>query len=390
MPESTLTGPDLAAAAARLQPVLMRNSDVHEELNALSPEVVEALHEAGVFGMWVPRELGGAELGPRESIDLIASLTYADPASGWVVMAAALATGAGGAYASDVAVGEIFAGDRFPVIAGQATRFGKATVVDGGFRLTGDWSFGSGIKHAGWIHTAAEIPETGEARIFLLPVREEYLDDSSWDVMGLLGTGSVDYKLRDVFVPESHTYDMFSNAVRRGGSLYGIGRISFALLGHTGFAFGAGRRLLDELLRLVQAGKGRPGQIAEQGAFLEEYARQEAKLRGARAWVMEVWGEIEESLAAGATELTTRQETLIRLSLHDMTFTAYDVMNFVVKSAATQVIRPGVLQRYVRDMIVASTHATSSQPVLRDAGRELAGLAAGKHWAYLALADDRG
>ena len=384
-----VTTRDLVAEAVRLQPLLMEHSEEHERLNALHPEVVEAIHEAGFVGMWVPKELGGLELSPRESIETVAALTYADPATAWVTMASALATGTGGAYLEESAVPRIFpAGERFPIIAGQGTRLQTAKRVEGGFLLSGDWFFGSGIKHADWIHTAAADPETGQAYIFVLENKPEYWDESSWDVMGLIGTGSIDYSLRDVFVPEDQSYDMFTETALRGGDVFRIGTIQFALLGHTGFAIGVGRRLLDELVKLAQAGKGRPGQIAGDGAFLEEYARQEARLRGARAWAMEVWGEVEEGLANGAPGLTTRQKTLVRIATNNLTFAAYDVMNFVIKSAATQVIRPGVLNHFVRDMIVGSTHVTSSQPVLRDAGRELAGLAPGEHWVFLGLVKD--
>jgi len=383
-----VTTRDLVAEAVKLQPLLMQHSEEHDELNALHPDVIAALHESGIYGMWVPRELGGAELSPRESIELVAALTYADPATAWVSMATALATGTGGAYLAETAVPKVFGGDRFPAIAGQGTRACTAKKVDGGFELTGDWFFGSGLKHADFIHTAATDPESGQSYIFVLENKPEYWDLESWDVMGLQGTGSVDYHLRDVFVPEDQAYDMFTETALRGGDVFRIGTIQFALLGHTGFAIGVGRRLLDELVKLAQAGKGRPGQIAGDGAFLEEYARQEARLRGARAWAMEVWGDVEDSLEQGAAELSTRQKTLVRIATNNLTFAAYDVMNFVIKSAATQVIRPGVLNHFVRDMLVGSTHVTSSQPVLRDAGRELAGLAPNEHWLFLGLVPD--
>jgi len=355
------TGKDLIAEAVRLQPLLMEHSERNEELNALAPEVVEAIHEAGFVGMWVPKDLGGPELSPRDSIELVAALAYADPATSWVTMAAALSTGTGGAYLHEDALETVFGGkDRFPIIAGQGTRTGTVHEVAGGYSLTGDWPFGSGIRHADFINTAAADPDTGKAYIFVLPVKEEYLDASSWDVMGLIGTGSIDYKLRDVFVPKAFGYDMFTETALRGGGIFRIGTIQFALLGHTGFAIGVGRRLLDELAKLAQAGKGRPGQLASDGAFLEEYGRMEARLRAGEAWCMQVWQDIEESLDAGASEVTTRQKTLARLALNNMTFAAYDVMNFVIKTAATQTIRPGVLNHFIRDMMVGSTHVTSS------------------------------
>ena len=378
---------DLVAEAVRIQPLLMENSQRHDELNALSPEVVEALHEAGLFGMWVPAELGGSELSPRESLEVISTLAYADPATAWVVMAAALATGTGGAYADERALPRLFGGERFPVIAGQGTRLGTAKVAEGGYLLSGDWSFGSGLKHSGWVHTAAAIPETGEARIFLLPVEHAQLDESSWDVLGLKGTGSIDYHLRDVFVPEEFSYDMMLEEPRRGGQLFSIGTIKFSALCHSGWAIGAGRRLLDEVLKLAQAGKGRAGQLAKDAGFHAEVAKIEGKFRAARAFLFETWAGVEEALAAGQ-KMSLRQETLVRLGISHMTWTAYDVAEFALRSTATTAIRPGVIEHYIRDILVATTHLTSSQPVQEAIGRELAGLAPGEHWVFLGLEKD--
>ena len=83
-------------------------------------------------------------------------LAYGDPSAGWVLMAAALAIGTGAAYLGDSAVEELFAAS-VPVIAGQGTRPGTAVREKGGFRLSGSWSFASGIKHGTHIHTLGVI-----------------------------------------------------------------------------------------------------------------------------------------------------------------------------------------------------------------------------------------
>ena len=106
---------------------------------------------------------------------MIENLAYGDPSAGWVLMAAALAIGTGGAYLDDAAVKELFGGTRLPVIAGQGTRPGTAVPEKGGFRLSGSWSFASGIKHGTHIHTLGLIQGTNEARIFVLPVEQATL-----------------------------------------------------------------------------------------------------------------------------------------------------------------------------------------------------------------------
>ena len=87
--------------------------------------------------MWVPRTIGGAELDPVSSLDVIEQLSYGDPSAGWVLMASALAIGTGAAYLGQQAVDELFSGPRLPVIAGQGTRPGTAVPKDGGFLLSG-------------------------------------------------------------------------------------------------------------------------------------------------------------------------------------------------------------------------------------------------------------
>src|SRR5438034_1187501 len=188
----------------------------------LSAPVVEALNREGLFGMWVPQSVrGGAELDPISSLRVIESVSYGDPSAGWVLMASALAIGTGAAYLGDEAIAELFGGERLPVIAGQGTRPGTAVPQAGGFSLSGSWSFASGIKHATHIHTLGVIEGTGEPRIFVLPVGQVTLVDN-WDVLGLRATGSIDYVIDSVFVPEGYSHFALAETPKRGGALYSI------------------------------------------------------------------------------------------------------------------------------------------------------------------------
>ena len=352
----------------------------------LAPPVVEAFHREGLLGMWVPRSLrGGAELAPLPSMDVLEQVTYGDASAGWVLMATCLATGTGGAYLGDEAVAELFGKERLPVIAGQGTRPGTATPVAGGFRLTGSWSFASGIKHGTHIHTLGVVPDTGEARIFVLPVGQATLIDN-WDVMGLRATGSIDYRIDDVFVPEPFTHVATIETPRRGGALYSLGVIGIALLCHSAWAAGIGRRILDELGAKVRAGVGRTGTLAGSEGFHEQYAKAEGKYRAATALVREVWGDVSASLD-GATPLTVRQHTMIRLALANITWTCHEVSEFAYTAAGTIALRSGTMQRLFRDMHAGTQHITSAPPVIRNAGRELAGIAPGKKWLFFDLVD---
>ena len=377
---------DLPGRAKTVASVADEHAENGDRQGQLAAPVVEALHREGLFGMWVPRSIGGGiELDPVSSLQVIENVSYGDPSAGWVLMAAALATGTGAAYLGAAAVGELFSRERLPVIAGQGTRPGTAVPQAGGFGLSGSWSFASGIKHATHIHTLGVIEGTGEPRIFVLPVGKATLIEN-WDVLGLRGTGSIDYRTDSVFVPEAYTHFAVTESPQRGGPLYTIGIAGFAVICHSGWACGMGRRLLDELSTKVRSGIGRSGTLASSDAFHEQYARAEGKYRAARALVYETWGDVNETLDRGG-KLDVRQHTLMRLALANITWCCQEVAQFVYTAAGTLALRAGTIQRLFRDMHAGTQHITSAPPVIRNAGRELAGLADTKKWVFLDLVD---
>jgi alkylation response protein AidB-like acyl-CoA dehydrogenase len=382
----TTTTPELLERARSLAPLLNEHARWGDENGRLADEVVDALHENRIFGMWVPRELGGSELDPISSLKVIEELTAADASTAWVTMAASLAIGTGAAYLGDAAVEEIFGGERFPVIAGQGTRPGTAVPHDGGGHLlSGSWSFASGIKHSGFIHTLGIVEGTGEPRIFVLPVEQATLIDN-WDVMGLRATGSIDYTIDSVFVPEYFSHFAVTETPERGGNFYRLGIINIAAICHTGWALGMGRRMLEELRTMVAAKAGRPGAQADNAAFLEDYGVAEGTMRAARALVFETWNGVTETLERGDA-LSVDQNTLVRLCTIHATRAAHDVVKFVYGSSGTTGLRYSAIQRYFRDMHAGTQHVIPSRPILQNVGRKLAGLADSQHWQFLDLVD---
>jgi len=378
----------LPERAREISALAAEHADYADEHGKLAEPVVEAMHEHQMFGMWVPKSVpGGSELDPVSSLETIAAVSYGDGSAGWVMMAGALAVGTGAAYLEDEAVDELFGGERMPVIAGQGTRPGKAVRHDDGFLLSGSWSFASGIKHGTHIHTLGIIEDTGEPRIFVLPVEKVNLIDN-WDVMGLRGTGSIDYTIDEAYVPESYTHFAITEEPKRGGSLYTLGIVGFAAMCHTGWALGIGRRLLDEMSALVKKRGGLKGPQGSSPSFQENYARAEGRFRAARAYVMESWRDVTATLDRNEKP-DLRQHTLIRSAMLEVTAAAHQVSQFVYQAAGTEGLRSGTVQRLFRDMHAGTQHVVASPPVYQAVGRELAGLAEGHQWQFLNLVDPK-
>ncbi|HWN28452.1 MAG TPA: acyl-CoA dehydrogenase family protein [Actinomycetospora sp.] len=376
---------EVMARINELDPLLRAEAEDGEEGRRLTPEVEEALHASGVFTMSMPRELGGMELAPRQVIEAVEALSRADASTGWVVMTLQMALGTTAAYLGSGPFAELVAehGDR-TLAAGQGTRPGRARTVEGGFLLSGSWSFASGLHHATHIHTAALV-DSGEVRVFTLPKEQVTIVDD-WDVMGLRATGSVDYHGEDVFVPREHTYVATTTEPLLGGAVYRLGLANIASLQHVGWALGVGRRLLDEMRAVAVAKTGTRNAGVDTAEFHADLARAEAALRSARAWNMEVWADVEATLDRGE-ELSTDQETLLRLALHTATAAAQEVGRTVYQWAGTTALRRGDLNRFFRDLHGGTQHITSGPAVRHGCGRRLAGLAPDASWVFLDLVD---
>jgi alkylation response protein AidB-like acyl-CoA dehydrogenase len=349
---------------------------------SIAEPVIEQLYASGAMGAITPREFGGTEMTPRQAMELYRTLSYADPSAGWVTMAIAMVTGLAGAFLDRATAEELFATPRLG-IAGQGTRAGEARPDGDDYLVSGSWQFASGIKHATHLHTAAADTETGETRFFLVPVGEvEFVDN--WDVLGLRGTGSIDYSLDAKRVEARFSYPSLATEPVTGGWLYRVGIGNFASINHGAWALGVSRRLLDELALVTQRKAGRAGAQAGNASFLEQFAIAELRHRSAHALLFDVWEEIESVLQAGEP-IPTRLSTLNRAALCNATESMAEVAEFVYRAAGTDALRSGTIQRLYRDVHGGTQHVSSSPIILQSAGQELAGLAEGKRWSHFSL-----
>jgi len=150
----------LMDAVESVRPILEAGAAESEEIGTLAKASVDALYDSGLFRLKLPHALGGAEADVITQLDVLEAVSRIDPASGWCLMIGAASVGSLGAFLPDESIEEMFVGGRPPKVAGAAAPSGMATPVDGGYRLTGRWRFGSGIRHAEWVSAGARISST--------------------------------------------------------------------------------------------------------------------------------------------------------------------------------------------------------------------------------------
>jgi indole-3-acetate monooxygenase len=365
---------------------LRTSADAAERCGTLDEDVAHGLLAAGAVRASLPASLGGHEFAPHQLIEMIERISHHDAAAGWTMMALQHITGTTAAYldcaAADALFPDVAAGDH-ALLAGHGTRPGRAVPVDGGYLVSGSWQFASGMALASHVHSLIVVEGSGEPRVLAMPKSQVTLVDN-WDVHGLRATTSIDYHCTDVFVPAENTYPATTTTPANGGAMYRVGLVNMAAIGHTGWALGVGRRLLDELKSCAAPKFDTPGAAVNTAQFHAEYASAEAALRSARAWAMQVWQDVEHTLDTGESQ-TTEQDTMIRLALGNATRTAQDVGRIAHRWAGTAAIRRGPINRFLRDLDTGAQHVTSSPVVLQNCGKWLSGAQPQARWQFLDL-----
>lgn len=364
-------GNDLVERARALRPLIEAEAEESERQGTTTKRIVDAVAEAELFWILVPRELGGSETDIVTALEVFEELAYADGSTGWSVMANATASCFAALYCDDAGVAVMFPPGAPGIHGGMFGPVGRATVTDRGYLVDGSYRFGSGTAHATWIaagvveHRPGPDGELGPAvsasglpamRIcFLEPERVEML--GGWDVMGLVGTGSYDYRVDQQEVDAAFTFPLLEAVARRGGPQYGIGLFGIVASGHAGFALGVGRRVLAEVIRIA-AGKQRMGSfetIAAQQRFQYELAMHDAAMRSARAYVIESFADAEARAIAGE-EISLVVAQRLRQATTYATKVAAEAARFAYEFAGTDALRPGVLQRAFRDIHAGTQH----------------------------------
>jgi alkylation response protein AidB-like acyl-CoA dehydrogenase len=326
----------------------------------MTDEAVRLCREAGLYGTIVTRDVGGAELGAKDALDVFAEIARADGSIGWVVMAGSTAAAFFSSYCPDSFTDVMF-GDGMPIVAGQFAPNGTAVPRDGGFRITGDFSFGSGLHHADWAGCGAfTAPEEGDADyIFAVVPRAEADIQGNWNVMGLRSTASYDYTI-DSDVPADRTFSMAGFTRHRGGPPFDLGIFFLTEIGHAGWGLGVLRRAIDEatvIAKTKQRMTGKTG-LADDPRFQYDLAEAESLHAAGDLWIRDSFTRAEQSAIDGNPDHDAVGDALQATTW--FTQQATMAIQLLYRHIGTTALRDGAFQRCFRDIHAGSQHAMTS------------------------------
>ena len=350
-----------------------------ERERELPSELVDKLCATGLMRSCAPSTLGALEAPPATTLGGAERIARGDASAGWCVSIAATSSLLS-AYLPEESAAEVF-GDQRTVAAGVWAPRGKAAVVDGGLRVSGRWSFCSGISHSQWLFAGCVLDDRAAdkegqvLRVVAVPKAElEILD--TWHTSGLRGTGSHDAVVADLFVPEHHVLSLVDAGPRIDAPLYRFPIFGFFALSIAAAALGNARGAIDDLSELAAAktGQGSSRVLAERPATQAAVGEAEAALRAARALYYEA---IEDAWAASQYDEPVGESLRLglRLAATNAVRTSADVVRSMYDlGGGTAIYEDSPLQRRFRDAHAATAHFQVNPATWELTGRLLLGL----------------
>ena len=375
--------------ARKLAPLIRSSAPETDAQRELPRPLFEAMADAGLFRLALPRTLGGFEMDLPSYIQVIEELGRADASTAWVTNQVSIfATYA--ARMETAAAHAIWIDTPRSVVANTPQANAQAIVVPGGYRVTGRQGFSTGCRHASWLAAHATVTDQGrprlddgqpEMRYCFVPRAEAQLLDT-WQVRGMRGTGTHHFAVDDVFVPDERTVKSVTAPLVERGPLYRLPRTLVFASGDAAVALGTARSCLAAFMELAttKTPRAMDALLRDQPMIQSEVGRAEARLRSGLAFLREAVGEIWDAvLATGA--VTLEQRAVLRLATTDGIRTAVSIVDMVYNMAgATAAYESSPIQRHFQDVHVMSQHLQA-----RLAHYELVG----RHWLGLKIDESR-
>jgi alkylation response protein AidB-like acyl-CoA dehydrogenase len=370
--------------ARAVQAVLDKDGPVMDRRRELTQEVVDALAGQDLLRMLLPKSMGGQEVNLVDYAKACEALAWADASTAWFVNQSNVSMATSAASMPHEAAAKMFEGPYAGLAWGARHDKSQAIRVDGGYRLSGTWSFASGGRHTRMLgaHSAVQNPDgtphirygrPDDRSFVFLRSQAKIIDD--WHVLGLRGTGSDSYSVEDLFIPDDHAPARDIDDERREkGPLYPIGSTLLYATGFCSVTVGIARRMLDTYATVAKGRHSRasPTAMANNQAIHREMAILEARLSATRAFLHEAAGQVYDASASGTLDVDLRVR--LRLATTWGMNEATDVSIACYRGAGTMAIsEKAPFERRFRDAMSASQHLQGMWPHAEMVGRHLIG-----------------
>ena len=365
----------LVRAAAALQPAIRDHLDEINREQRLPKALVEKFHAAGFYNMTIPRELGGLQVDPLTYLRVVELLAEAAGSVGWNLcnnsIAQLVTLGL-----PDEGVQELYAQRPDTPIAGTAVMGGgRAVPVEGGYRVTGRWPFGTGCQEASWMLGSFQIFDGDRPRRSpdgnsshwrgIFKRSEARIVDGSWDVAGLRATGSFDWTVEDVFLPERRTMvhagiPLDNQWSRWSGISYALPAQAWVGPHHSAVITGICRAGINAMIELAGAKtpRGRSERLCDNPQVQDAIGRADSILNAGRAYRTAMVTEVWNTVAAGE-ETTLEQRARCRMAAANAADSARTAMDLVYRQGgSTSYKRESRLAECWRDLHVVGQAVT--------------------------------
>lgn len=362
-----------------LRPLIERHRTDIDRDRRLPAPLFRAVAETGLLRLWLPASLGGPQLSPLDFMAVVEAAAGLDGSLGWVIGNGAGMSRAGGYLSGDVA-GEWFA-DPQAFIVSSTGGVGRAERVEGGYRVTGRWPFGSGAHHATVFMGLCAEPDGGSALAppavpfcCYMPALAVTVHDT-WFVSGLRGSGSCEFEVRDLFVPLAHVH-AFQPPPTQDGALYRMPQPSIfswtVSVVPLGIASAAWRHAVE--VAIAKGRQGQPQLLRDRETVQSEVGQAQAQLRAARAFLVESMDDLFAGVTSGVEDLVP-ERAAFRLACSHAADTAVHVVDRLARMVgAVAILESQPLERCVRDVHAAAKHIAMNPNNYTIAGRLALGL----------------
>jgi indole-3-acetate monooxygenase len=358
-----------------IKPLIEANIANMQTQRRMLPEVAQALAQAGVFQMLVPRPVGGLECAPLEIIQHIEAIAKLDASVGWCVMIGATSA-LYSAYLPTHLAQAIY-GSNSTITGGVFAPMGKAVLEGEAYIVNGHWRWASGSQNCHWLSGGCIVMENGAPtqRAMIFPAKDVELIDT-WHTMGLRGTGSGDMKVTNLRVPQEFSVSLITDKPHATGALYAFPAFGLLAMGIAAVACGNAQATLAEFKNegaTLKTGGGRKS-LSERATVQVEFAQVTAELRSARAFMLD---ELNQAWSAAQSdgELSLEQRAGLRLAATHLTRVSATTCRRIHElSGGVAVFSEHRLERRLRDAQTMTAHMMIAAPTYELTGKILLGM----------------